>query len=386
MAWNEPGKDKQPGSDNQGPPDLDKMLRNFFGKLGKGGGQGTPTSPNGGIGITSILLIASIILAVWGLMGIYIVGPAEQAAVLRFGKYVKTVGPGPHWIPRLISSQETLNVKQINELEYSEEMLTKDRNLVNVKLTVQYRIGDPRDYLFNIINPSNSLRLATASAVRQVVGRSNFKNVLATERDDVRDEILTTLQKTIENYAAGISIVNVTLQLVTPPEGRVAEAFDDAISARADALRYVDEAEAYRAKIKPLAEGEAARILALAEADKNKIILESQATVAPYEALLGEYTKAPKVTRERLYLDTIQSVLENSSKVLVDTKSNNLLYLPLDKLMQSSSASDKLAADNHDGNSNVPLITRNQRSSDFNDLVMPKNRQTTRTTRRETRS
>lgn len=336
MGWNEPDKDKDRWSGKKQPPDLDEALKHLQNKLkktfmGNGKGSGRSGSDSGGAGIMAGIIFV-IALVLWALSGIFIVDPAEQAAVLRFGKYVETVGPGPHWIPRLISSKKIVNVDRVSDYSYSAQMLTKDENLVSVSLVVQYRIGDLEDYLFNVSDPIESLQQATSSALRQVIGHTSLDEIITEGRDIWGGKVQETLIEILKRYKTGILVVNVSPQPARAPES-VQDAFDDAIKAQEDEKRYTEQARAYEAQVVPIAKGNAKRILAEARAYAQQIVLNAKGETAEFERLLPIYLKAPYITSERLYLDAIQQVLSKSSKIIVDGKSGNLMYLPLEKLM-----------------------------------------------------
>jgi membrane protease subunit HflK len=271
------------------------------------------------------------------LSGIFIVDPAEQAVILRFGKYVETVGPGPHWIPRIISSKIVMNVDRVLDYSYSAQMLTRDENLVAVSLAVQYRISDLQQYLFNVANPEESLQQATSSALRQVVGTTTLDQIITEGREIWGNSVQDTLVKTLDIYKPGISIVNVSPQPARAPES-VQDAFDDAIKAQEDEKRFKEQAYAYAAKVIPIAEGNASRIEQEAQAFSKQVVLRAQGEVAEFLALLPQYNASPQVMSERMYLDTMQKVLTRSTKIIVDNKSGNLLYLPLDKIINGSNS------------------------------------------------
>ncbi|KGP63057.1 protease [Legionella norrlandica] len=334
MGWNEPEKGKDPWSGKNQPPDLDEALKRIQEKLKKtflgGGGKSNNSSgTGGGLLAVTVLLIAFIL---WALSGIFIVDPAEQAVILRFGKYVETVGPGPHWIPRLISSKIIMNVDRVLDYSYSAQMLTSDENLVAVSLAVQYRINDLKEYLFNVANPEESLQQATSSALRQVVGTTTLDQIITEGREVWGGRVQETLIKTLSNYKTGILIVNVSPQPARAPES-VQDAFDDAIKAQEDEKRFKEQAYAYAAKVVPIAEGTASRIRQEAEAYSKQVVLTAQGEVAEFLALLPQYNAAPQIMAERMYLETMQKVLRNSTKIIVDNKAGNLLYLPLDKIL-----------------------------------------------------
>lgn len=339
MGWNEPDKGKDPWGGKNQPPDLDEALRrlqlkikNFFGSGPGKQDEGSPNASSGGGLLVAVIALVAFIL--WALSGIFIVDPAEQAAILRFGKYVETVGPGPHWIPRLISSKIVLNMDRVSDYSYSAQMLTKDENLVAISLVVQYRIGDLHDYLFNVADPLEGLKQATSSALRQVVGTTTLDQLITEGREAWGANVQESLVKILEMYKTGIVIVNVAPQPARAPES-VQDAFDDAIRAQEDEKRFIGQAEAYEARVVPIAEGNAKRVLAEAKAYEKQVVLRATGDVAEFLALLPEYTRAPFVTGQRMYLDVMQDVLSKTSKVVVDGKAGNLLYLPLDKLIST---------------------------------------------------
>jgi membrane protease subunit HflK len=326
----------------QGPPDLDELLRNFIKKINTilGSKQVSNHSNKPRFEVNSLNLGIGLGLAfflvLWFLAGIFIVSPAEQAVILRFGKYVETLGPGPHWIPRLLESKYVLNVQQIAEFPYQAEMLTKDENIVSVEMTVQYRIDNPRDYLFNVTDPNSSLRQAAASALRQVVGNTTLDDILTSGRQKVAQEVAEQITKTLSIYQPGIQIADVTLQSAKPPEA-VTDAFDDAIKAREDEQRFINQAYAYAEKITPIGHGQASRLLEAAAAYQQQVVLDAKAATAKYLAVLPVYQQNPQVTRQRMYIDAIESVLTKSNKILVDVKGGqNIIYLPLDKIVAAT--------------------------------------------------
>lgn len=340
MGWNEPDKGKEPWKGKNQPPDLDealkrihdKMKKIFFGGSGKSSNEPSKKS-NNDIVATVIVLIVFLL---WALSGIFIVDPAEQAVILRFGKYVETVGPGPHWIPRIICSKIIMNVDRVLDYSYSAQMLTSDENLVAVSLAVQYRIGNLNQYLFNVANPEESLQQATSSSLRQVVGTTTLDQMITEGREVWGSQVQDTLIKTLNLYKTGIVIVNVAPQPARAPES-VQEAFDDAIKAQEDEKRFKEQAYAYAAKVVPIAEGKASRIKQEAEAYSKKVVLNAQGEVSEFLALLPQFGSAPQIMAKRMYLETMQKVLSKSSKIIVDSKASNLLYLPLEQLLAKSS-------------------------------------------------
>lgn len=351
MGWNEPDKDKERWKDKNQPPDLDEALKRFQEKLKKAlMGKGSGDSPEknddkgggGGGGMLAGLILLGVIV-LWALSGIFIVDPAEQAAILRFGKYVETVGPGPHWIPRFIESKEVVNVDRISDYSYSAQMLTKDENLVSVAVAVQYRIGDLNAYLFNVADPKESLQQATSSALRQVVGTTTLDEIITEGREAWGANVQESLIKILEKYKTGIIIVNVSPQPARAPEN-VQDAFDDAIKAQEDEKRFKEQAYAYKARVVPIAEGRAKRIMEESQAYAQQVALRAKGETAEFLALLPQFIATPAVTSERMYLSTMQQVLSQTSKIIVDGKSGNLMYLPLDKIA-SMTATDTPATD-----------------------------------------
>ncbi len=371
MAWNQPegnGSGRDPWGNRggqSGPPDLDELLgnlqrrlRGLFGGGSRGGGGGT--SGGGGKGIRSfgtrgLALVVVVLLVGWGLAGIYIVEPAEEGVVLRFGRYLETTDPGPHWAPYFVDSVEKVNVEQIRraEIGYRSEagdqsvppeslMLTRDENIVDVGFAVLYRIKDARNYLFVVRDPDLSLRQATESAVREVVGRNIMDFVLTDGRAVVAEQVRELTQEILDRYETGLLVASVNMQKAQPPD-QVREAFSDAVKAREDEERYKNEARAYAADILPRARGDANARLQEAEGYKQRVINEARGDASRFTSVLDEYTKAPEVTRQRLYLDAMQNVLGNSTKVLLDIEGgNNLLYVPLDKLLTGGSREENV--------------------------------------------
>lgn len=325
------GRDKTP----QGPPDLHDLFKQFKKKFfGGKGGKSAPPSEKRANGLF-IGLIVLVILILWVLSGIFIVAPAERAVILRFGKYAETVGPGPHWIPRFIESKYLINIQHISNFAYEADMLTKDENIVSVAVVVQYRIQNAKEYLFNVVDPTVSLEQATASALRQAVGHNTLDDLLTTGRSQIREQVAEQLQQIIKSYGTGLMVTDITLQSVKPPEA-VTSAFDDVIKAREDQKSYINKAETYANQVTATAQGQSARLIKEAEAYEKQTVLIAQAAVVGFLALLPEYQKAPEVTRDRLYLTTMESVLMSVNKILLDQKSGNpLLYLPLDKMVSS---------------------------------------------------
>jgi membrane protease subunit HflK len=344
MAWNEPGGDgnkpRDPwGGGEQGPPDLDEAFRKlrekFSGILGGGGGGGASAGASAGMIIT-VLIIAAI---AWGLMGFYTVDQQERGVVLRLGKYHETVQPGLQWNPPLVDNVFLVNVTRVNNATFREQMLTEDENIVEVNLSVQYVIQNAEDNVLRVRDPERSLMNATESALRHVVGGSAMDYVLTEGRTQLALDVRDRLQDYMDVYETGILVSKVNIDDAKPP-AEVQEAFDDVIKAREDEERVKNEAQAYANGIIPEARGQAQRVIEEANAYRQQVVAAGEGEVARFIALLNEYKKAPEVTRQRLYLDTVQQVMENTSKVMIDVEGgNNMLYLPLDRIIEESSKS-----------------------------------------------
>lgn len=343
MGWNDSGNNDPWNNRNKqsGPPDLDQLLKQFQKKLaGMIGNQKSNggSSPKDGDKMFNFVAVSAglIFIAIWIFAGFFIVKAPEEAVELRFGKYTTTVGPGLHWIPRGIQSAYRVDVQQVDSYQYSAEMLTKDENIVKVDVAVQYRKEDPKAYLFNVEDPVESLRQATASALREVVGSNNLTDILTSGRTRIAQDVENQLKMLMENYKTGLSIIKVAMQPAKAPEA-VQDAFDDAIKAREDEQRYINQAEAYRLQVLPQAEGQAKRLLADAKAYREQVVLNAKGEIARFDALLPQYRYAPEVMRQRLYLSALGRILNNSTKIFVDSKqgNNNLLYLPLDQLLKA---------------------------------------------------
>ena len=366
MAWNQPGGDgRDPWNDRgaqKGPPDLDEVLKKLQARLGQlfggrfgrkagGGGDGGGDGGGGGgglrVGALGVGIVAALAVLAWGAYGIYVVDPAEAGVVLRFGQLVRTTGPGPHWVPPVVESVEKVNVQVIRSQDigfrtqgtstvpvaHESLMLTEDENIIDIQFAVQYRVRDPAQFLFNVVDPEITLRQATESAVREIVGRSGMDFVITEGRDAVGAETKILIQEILDRYGSGLNITSVNMQNAQPP-AEVQEAFFDAIKAREDQERIINEANAYKADIVPKARGEAQAILERAEGYRQRVMAHADGETSRFLQILTEYRRAPEITRERLYLEAVESVMANSSKVLVDVQGgNNLMYLPLDRLL-----------------------------------------------------
>lgn len=346
MAWNEPGgnKDKDPWGGNRGndgPPDLDEVIRNFQNKLsglfgGKGSGGGRSGRNDGGFN-SSILIFALVVAAIiYLLAGIYQVDQKERAVILHLGKYSETKGPGLHWNPPLIDIVSKIDSLSLQEWSTGQQMLTKDLNIVDIRMSVQYSRTDPKAYLLEVRDPEMSLQQAANSALRHVVGSSSMHNVLTEGREQIAVEVRELLQLYLDNYQTGIRVDKVNIEDADPPK-EVQAAFDDVSKAREDEERLQNEAQTYANGIIPKARGNAQRVIEQATAYKEQVIAQAEGEAQRFEYLLAEYKKAPEVTRRRLYLDTVQEVMENSSKVMVDVKGgNNMFYMPLDQIVNAT--------------------------------------------------
>lgn len=363
MSLNDPQWGKRPGG-NQGPPDLDELWRNFnrkldglFGRKGGGDGQG-PSGPSakrmgGGAG-----LLLGLIVAVWLASGFYIVNEGQRGVVLRFGKYLEATMPGPRWhLPYPLETAEIVNLSQMRTVEVGYRntvkskvlkeslMLTDDENIIDVQFAVQYVLNSPKDYLFNSRAPDDSVLQAAETSIREIVGKSSMDFVLYEGRADVAAQAQKLMQEILDRYGTGITISKVTMQNAQPPE-QVQAAFDDAVKAGQDRERQKNEGQAYANDVIPKARGMASRLAAEAEGYKQRVIEQSEGDASRFRQIVAEYNKAPQVTRDRLYIDAMQQIMTNTSKVLIDQKSgSNLLYLPLDKIMQMGSATPPPAAE-----------------------------------------
>ena len=349
MAWNDNGGNPWQRNARQGPPDLDdlfgKLFRRLFGS-GRGGGGGG-SGRRWSVGTGSILLV---LLILWLLSGFYIVEASERGVVLRFGKHERTTMPGPGWhIPYPIESVEVVNVTGNRSVEKRTTMLTQDENIVELKFSVQYRLKNAEDYLFNVENPDIEFDRACRfksticgvldSAIRTVVGRNNMDYILREGRAEIASRTMTLMQEILDAYGTGIEILTVNLEDSQPPNA-VQDAFQDATKAREDMERFKNEAQAYANEVLPQARGEAARMLEDAKAYRAQVIANAEGEASRFTQLLTEYRKAPEVTRQRMYLQAVESVLSNTSKVMVDVdKGSNMLFLPLDRILEQRGSS-----------------------------------------------
>ena len=349
MAWNEPGGGKDPWGGkrgNDGPPDLDEALNQLKKKFSSFGGGSGGSGGHDGKNLLPIVVV--VLLVLWGLMGFYQVDEKEQAVVLRLGKYHETLGSGLQWNPKLIDNVYTVRVTEERQYSARGLMLTQDENIVEISLTVQYNIDDAKGFVLNIRDPETSLKHATDSALRHVVGSTGLDGVISTGREQIAISTAQKLQDLLNTYGSGINVVKINIEEARPPN-EVKSAYDDVIKAREDLERLVNEAQSYSNGIIPEARGAAQRMREEAGAYKSQVVSKAEGEAQRFTNLYTEYAKAPKVTRDRLYLDAVEQVMMNSTKILVDAESgNNMLYLPLDKLIQEGSQS-KLRSDEGNG-------------------------------------
>lgn len=357
---------------NQGPPDLDELWRDFNrklgGMLGGKGGRGNGGNGSGGGGLPSfnpspkstgigVGLIAAVAVVIWFGTGFFIVQEGQQAVITQFGRYHSTVGAGFNWrLPYPIQRHETVPVTQLRSVDVGRDsivpatglressMLTEDENIVDIKFVVQYRLKDARAFLFESRDPDGAVLKAAETSIREVVGKMKMDDALVEERDQIGPRVRTLMQTILDRYKVGIEVESVNLQLVRPPD-QVQAAFDDVLKASQERDRAKNEAQAYANDVVPRARGTAARLNEEAEGYRARIVSQAEGDAQRFRSVLAEYQKAPQVTRERMYVDAMQEIYSNVTKVLVDSKSgSNLLYLPLDKIMQMSAAGTGISA------------------------------------------
>ncbi len=343
MAWNEPGgggKDPWGKRDQDGPPDLDEVFRNVQSKVtsifGKGKGGGGPSSGMPGkLSAFGGAVIFVLVVIGWLFSGIYIIQPAERGVITQFGKYHITSMPGPHWlIPWPVQALERVNVDQNRSVRMrGQTILTSDENIVEIDMAVQYNVKSAVEFLFKVRDPDETLQEVAESAVREVVGKNDMDFIITQGRDSIASDTKENMQSLLDDYQTGILVTTVNLESAQPPEA-VQAAFSDAIKAREDEQRFINEAEAYSNEIIPRARGNARQMLEQSKAYRTRVVKAAEGETKRFLALLAEYKKAPEVTRDRLYLDAVESVLRNTNKVVIDVEGgNNLMYLPLDKLI-----------------------------------------------------
>jgi len=344
MAW---GDDDNKSNDpwrprgDQGPADLDAIVKDlqrrlsgFFGGRKRGRGDGAePPGPNVGAGVLSFAAV--ILIGLWAATGFYIVDEAERALVLRFGKHVDTTQPGLRWhLPWPLETRLAINTEEVVTWPYQGSMLTRDENIVIINLVIQYRRSDPETFLFSLRDPEETLQDVTASAIRETVGKNDLDYILTEGRLDIASRTLDLLQSTLDSYRTGITVYELNLQEAQFPE-EVQASVQDVVKAREDRARAILEAETYRNQLLPTARGQAVRQTEDAEAYRSQVVANAEGESNRFSQILTEYQRAPEVTRERIYVETLEAILANATKILVDTEGgNNLLYLPLDQLIQ----------------------------------------------------
>lgn len=350
MAWNEPGgnkpRDPWGGGGDQGPPDMDEVIKQLRDRLSglfggkKSGPKGSSGNAGGGV---PLFVIAAALVIFYGFWASFAVDNKERAVVLTFGKYSRTLGPGLNWHLPPFETYAKVNIAQ-RKIRLEEEMLTRDTNIVGVDLEIQYKVVDPLSFLLKSSTPEEVLINSTESALRQVVGSSSMDDVLVLQRESIAERAKILLQQYQDKYSTGIQIDNFVLDETRPPDA-VRGAFTDVVNAKEDEERLQNEAQAYANEIIPVARGQAQRRLEEAQAYKQELVANAKGDASRFTDLLSEYRKAPQVTRDRLYLETMEVVLSNTSKVIVDVKEgNNMLYLPLDQLIKERKSAPSSAS------------------------------------------
>ena len=355
MSLNDPQWGKRGNSG--GPPDLDEIWRNvnrrlndFLGRRGGDGGGGDDRPPRRGLALGGAGLLIALVLLVWFASGFYIVDEGRRGVVTRFGKFTETTQPGPRWhLPYPIEAVELVDFSQVRTIEIGYRnstanrnakeatMLTEDENIIDIQFAVQYNLNSAEAFVFNNRKPEEMVKFVAESAIREIVGKSKMDFALYEGREQIAQRTRDLMQRSMDLYKTGVFIQKVTLQSVQPPD-KVQAAFDDAVKAAQDRVRLVNEGQAYANDVVPRARGMASRLLEEANGYNTEVTQRAEGDASRFKSILVEYTRAPGVTRDRLYLDMMQSVLTNSSKVVIDQKagSGNLLYMPLDKLMQQA--------------------------------------------------
>ncbi|MFW6345652.1 MAG: FtsH protease activity modulator HflK [Halomonas sp.] len=367
MAWNEPGGGNQhdPWSGggrrgggnggggggnrggNQGPPDLDEALKKFQdklngmlggrgGKRGGGGGKGGGGKPRNAFTLPGLLIVVA--LAIWAASGFYLVDQSERGVVLRFGKFQEVVSPGLQWNPPLIDDVRMVNVTRVRSLTQTQSMLTRDENIVEVEISAQYQVADPRDFVLNVRDPQVSIENALDSALRHVVGGTDMIDILTSGREILGSSVASRLQSYQDSYGTGIRLQTINIESTSAPD-QVIDAFDDVIRAREDRQRTINEGMAYANAIIPEAQGQAQRVVEQGQGYREAVVAEARGQASRFTALLGQYQDSPAIMRERLYLDAVAEVFGSTPKVLVDVADDSpLMYLPLDQMRDGGSA------------------------------------------------
>lgn len=334
MSWNESGNGKDPwGRGNEQPADLDKIAREWQQRLSRlfGGKRGS-----GGGGFGSTVFLVGLLAAAWFITGFYRVDEAERGVVQRFGAYTDTTMPGLHWHwPFPVERVDIVNADEVQTFPYKTDMLTADQKYVTIEMVVQYRRANVTDYLFKVFDPDATLRDVTESALREVVGTSELEQLVTGDREQIAQRTRAVLQDTIDDYGTGLILSSISVSRLDYPE-QVQDAVDDAQRAQNDSNRFKLEAQRYANDIVPRARGEAARIVEDARAYQDRVTRDAEGQASRFTQLLAEYKKAPRVTRDRLYIEAVEDVYRRTSKVLLDAKgSGNLLYLPIDKILEN---------------------------------------------------
>lgn len=348
MPWNEPGKNKDPWGqkNNDAPPDLDEVLTNLKKKVdamfGGNGGSSNGSGNGSQSGGAFAGLIGLILLVFWAFSGLYIIDEGWRGVVTQFGAKSEVTLPGPHiHLPWPIETVEKVDVEGLRTTTHNAQMLTKDENIISLSLSVQYNVSDVQLYAYEVRDPDVTLKQAVETAIREVVGGNEMDYILTDGRAEVTSRTKVIMQQIIDSYKVGLNVVSVNLNEAQPPE-QVQDAFADAIKAREDEQRIINEANAYRNDVVPKARGDAQSMLEEAEAYRTRVLKSSQGETSRFLQLLTEYEKAPEVTRDRLYIDMVEEVYSNSPKIMVDVEDgNNLMYLPLNQILtgQRSKAS-----------------------------------------------
>jgi membrane protease subunit HflK len=361
MSLNDPNwgreRPRGPGGGREGPPDLDELWRNFNRRLAdlfgrrRPSGPGEPPRIGSGPGLGGMGLLAGIVLAVWLASGFYIVVEGQRGVVLTFGKFAEETRPGLRWrMPWPVQSHEIVNLSQVRTLEVGYRnnvktrvlkeslMLTDDENIVDLQFAVQYIVRDAREWLFNTKRPDETAMHAAETSMREIIGKSKMDQILYESREEIQIKSQQLMQQILDRYKTGIQVSRITIQSAQPPE-QVQAAFDDAVKAGQDRERQKNEGQAYANDVIPKASGTASRLLQEADGYRQRVIASADGDASRFKAVLTEYAKAPAVTRERIYIETMQQVLSTTSKVMMDYKGGgNLLYLPLDRLLQQGGA------------------------------------------------
>lgn len=361
MSWNDSGNGKDPWKkDEEEPNDLDQIVQNWQRKLTSitGGRRGTASAPNAAGG----WVLAMLLTIAWAFTGLYRVDEAERGIVQRFGAYTATTLPGLHWhFPYPIETVDIVNTNAVDNYGFNTEILTADEQYVFVQMVVQYRRENPVDYSFNVVDPESTLKDVTESALREVVGTSSLEVLVTERRDEIAPRTETIVQATLDSYGAGIDVTSISLENLDYPR-EVQEAVDDTQRARNDSDRYVLEADKYAQDLIPRAQGRAARVIQDAEAYRDRVIADAEGEASRFTALLVEYQKAPRVTRDRLYIEAVEEVYGNANKVILDSEgSGNLLYLPIDKLVSGEDRNNTISSS--DRSTTTPVITSDSPST-----------------------